>query len=186
MLKDQKIIAAIKEDKNHRVMKSLYKEVLPGVKQFVRNNGGNETQAEDCFQEAVVALIIAVKEGRFKEENSVAAYLKGVVRYKWFDQFKTKLREEEAALALIEEEKIEIPKVSEDQTKSLQLLLSNIGEQCEKLIRLSVFEGHSYADIARIMDKANEGVIKTSVYRCRKKLKEMVMNTPGLLSRLQF
>lgn len=186
MLVDTQIITAIKEGKNDVILRSLYKEVLPDVKVFISKNGGNTTQAEDCFQEAVVALIIAVKENRFKHGNSIAAYIKAIVKYKWYDQFKAKLKEEEAAMIQYEDEHAPLPNLSEDQVIALKLLLSSLGELCEQLIRLSVFEGLSQAEIAKQLGKASEDVIKTSIYRCRKKLKEKVQATPGLLNRLEY
>lgn len=186
MLNDTQIISAIKEGKNEDILRSLYREVLPDVKRFINNNGGNNTYAEDCFQEAVIALIISVKEGRFKSNNSIAAYIKAIVRYKWYDQFKDKLKEEAAALVQYEDEHYPLPQLNEVQKSTIKSLLSSLGELCEQLIRLSVFEGLSQAEIAIQLGKASEDVVKTSIYRCRKKLKEKVQSSPEILSQLQY
>lgn len=186
MLNNKAIIEAIKQGDNQVILRSLYKKVLPDVKRFIRKNGGNSEQAEDMFQEGVVAFILAVKEGRFNEENTIGAYIKAVVRNKWFDQFKLKLREEEAVKNLHKNQSIEESTISEEQIHTLQVLLKNLGEKCEKLIRLSVFEGYSYIDIANITEMASEDVVKTSIYRCRKKLKNTVESTPGLINKLAF
>jgi len=186
MLNNEAIIQAIKQGDNQNVLRSLYSQVLPEVTRFVRKNGGNSVQAEDVFQEGVVTFIMAVKEGKFKEGNSIIAYIKAVVRNKWYDQFKAKLKEEEAVKNRYEDNQIEEKKMNEDQVKTVQTLLKNLGEQCEKLIRLSVFQGHSYLDIASMIGMASEDVVKSSVYRCRKKMKATVQSTPGLLNRLEF
>lgn len=186
MLKDEKIIHAIKEGKNQEILHTLYRGVLPDVKRFIYKNGGNSDQAEDVFQEGVVTFIVAVKSGKFKEGNSIAAYIKAIVRNKWYDQFKAKLKEEEAVKNLYETEKIENQEISEDQVKTVQTLLNSLDESCQKLLRLSVFEGHSYAKIAEKVGMTNEAVVKTTMYRCRKKLKAKVQSIPGLLSRLEF
>lgn len=186
MLNEKAIIQAIREGQNHQVLSSLYGKVLPDVKRFIRNNGGNSDQAEDMFQEGVVTFIMAVKNNKFKEEHSIPAYIKAVVRNKWYDKFKKKLKEEEAVHNLYEYEQIEEKKIDEDQTNTVQVLLKSLGEQCEKLIRLSVFEGHSYAEISEIVGLNSDDVVKSTIYRCRKKLKDKVQSVPGLLSRLEF
>ncbi|MCP4521291.1 MAG: sigma-70 family RNA polymerase sigma factor [Cytophagales bacterium] len=186
MLKDEKIINAIKEGRNQEIVHSLYKTVLPDVKRFIQKNGGNNEQAEDMFQEAIVTLIMNVKAGRFKEGNSIAAYMKAIVRNKWYDLFKAKLKEEEAVQQIYENEKIKEQKISEEQIKTVQKLLDSLDKQCQKLLRFSVFEGHSYAQVAELTQMASEAVVKTSMYRCRKKLKTKAQSIPGLLKRLEF
>lgn len=140
MLKDAATIQSIKEGKNQEIIGTLYKKVLPEVKRFIRKNGGNDTQAEDVFQESVIAFILAVKKGIFKENNNIVAFIKVVARNKWCDQFKAKLKEK-AVKIKTEDERIQENKVNEDQVKTLQILLQSLGEQCEKLLRLSVFQG---------------------------------------------
>lgn len=186
MLKDSQIISSIKEGRNQEILSTLYREILPEIKRFVKKNGGSTDQAEDVFQEAVVALIMSVKEGRFKEGNSIRAYLKTIVRNKWFDQFKAKLKEEEAVSNSYREAQIPEKKISEEQKNAIDVLLKSLGEQCEKLLKMSVFYGHSYADIAEMFEMNSEDVVKTTMYRCRKKMKEKVSKNPKLINQLQF
>ncbi|HNA33335.1 MAG TPA: hypothetical protein PL106_09450 [Flavobacteriales bacterium] len=54
------------------LMRSLYKTHFPAIRQFVLQNSGRPSDAQDIFQEAVIVLWMSAKEGRLTMERRTA------------------------------------------------------------------------------------------------------------------
>ena len=51
---DNEILKAIKNQQDDKVLNNLYDSVLPKVKRYICSNSGNEEEAYDIFQDAVL------------------------------------------------------------------------------------------------------------------------------------
>ena len=76
------IVEGIKrQDKD--VLKYVYKQYFPMVKYFITRNHGSEEDAQDIFQEAVVAVFQRVKRRKLALDCSFKTYFYSVVRHIW-------------------------------------------------------------------------------------------------------
>ncbi len=185
MINDAEIIDAIGSGDNQKVFNELYKHVLPSIVKFIKSKRGNRQQAEDCFQDAVVALILTVKSGKYKAGYSVSNYLFGVARNRYY----TLLRDDVAKETTLENETIvlidENPLLETEKWNVIQEMLNKIGEQCKQLLSLHLFDRKKLSEIAKIMNFSSEGVVKTYNYRCKQKLKELIKEDEEILQVLK-
>jgi RNA polymerase sigma factor (sigma-70 family) len=68
----------------------LYKFCFPSIANFIRKNSGNNADAEDVFQEAILVLLQKVKEPNFYLTASLKTYLFAVAQNLWLKQLKAK------------------------------------------------------------------------------------------------
>ena len=61
----------------------LYREVLPGIKKYVVRNSGNESDAEDIFQDALMVVYEKATSGDLKLTSALSTYLFAVSKHLW-------------------------------------------------------------------------------------------------------
>lgn len=170
-------------------MKSLYKVALPPIIKYVREKNGTKSDAEDCFQEAVVALVKKVKSNEFDTNFEVKNFLFVVSRNIWFNKIKkdSKMHQTDYEGWGIEDsaETSDQVMISNERSGAITQLLNSAGERCKELLVYVLFENKKLKEIAGLMNFSSEEVVKTNHYRCKQKLKEILKNDPNLLSALR-
>jgi len=81
---DQEIIHQLKKG-NEACLKQLYQH-LGMIKGLVLKNNGNEEDALDIFQEAVIVFYKNVMSGGFELKGKISSYLYEVSRRLWLNQ----------------------------------------------------------------------------------------------------
>src|SRR5918993_714020 len=116
----------------------LYREHFELLSRYILNNSGNEQDAEDIFQEVIVAFINLVQAGKFRGESSIRTFLFSLNKNIWLNELKRKGR------AMIREEKYEKQNEQQEvtadiamemgQTKAdLMKVIEELGENCKKI-----------------------------------------------------
>jgi RNA polymerase sigma factor (sigma-70 family) len=85
---DDQVISIIKTDLKalNQGIQYLYAAHYPSVKNFILSNGGNEANAADLFQEALVILYVKIRKDEFNASTTIADYLSSVARNLWLKQ----------------------------------------------------------------------------------------------------
>ena len=134
------------------------------------SKGGNTSQAEDCFQEAVISLIKKVRKGEFKEGSEVRNYVFMVARNQWYTTVKKiKQREEELGTkdGVVDGES----SVFENEKKSIIYeVFAQLGERCKDLLHLYIYENKKMGEIKELLGMKSEKVVKMTKYRCKEKM----------------
>lgn len=160
-------------------MEYLYHEMLPKVKHYVMNNSGNADDAFDVFQDAMVAFCKYVKQGKFNTSHSVHGFLFSVAKNVWIN----KVRKNKKMVFTTGAELFENgpdPKdvlsymITEEREKQVRALLSKLGEKCQKLLKLAIYEELSGKEICERLGIATENGVKTQKYKCKKQLLEII------------
>lgn len=161
------------------VLKYLYKQYLPMVRYFIIRNQGSEEDAEDLFQEAIVAICERIRRKNLVLDCSFKTYFYSVVRHMWLQYIeRTRIHYEFSDMdefLLLEEKEI----YDDFQAKKavFQRRFLELTELCRKIL-LMVVDGYSYEEIAlRIGYKGKQYAIKRK-YECMKSLINRVMNDP--------
>ena len=177
---DQTIIEAIIQNKNKTVLKQLYKKSLPLIARYIRSNGGTKADSEDCFQESVTQLIASIKLGKFNTDYTIHGFLFGVARNKWLNELRRNKRYDRTSS--LPDPMIEDPvrMVDQEQAVVLEELLSSIGDSCKKLMKLVLYENMRHREVKEVLGMASENAVKSSYYRCKKRLQEKVKKNIGL------
>src|SRR5580704_15665992 len=90
---DAELIATISAgvDLNNAIQ-FIYRQYSEATGSLIRQYGASEQDADDIFQETVVAFIDVVKKGKFRMEASVRTFLASIARNYWFNELKKRDR----------------------------------------------------------------------------------------------
>jgi RNA polymerase sigma factor (sigma-70 family) len=171
-------------------VKAIYRSYFDSLAWHIMNNSGSRQDAEDVFQEVVVAFIDLVKKDKFRGESSVKTFLFSLNRYTWLNELKRRgralAREEKYEMV---QEKVELDTsdliVDREEKAELMRLVGELGETCKKILLLFYYEGLSMKEILETMDYENEQVVRNKKYKCLKQLEQTVNANPALKQTLK-
>jgi RNA polymerase sigma factor (sigma-70 family) len=179
--KDQILIEGIKTQ-DPKVITELYKLFFPSVKQFIYRNNGNEENAKDVFNDAIVVMLEKARQPDFRLSCSLKTYIYAVCRNLWLKKLKSgdeamisyELIEDTLQGAdLLEEEAFNINYARLLYQKHLVRMNSN----CRELIGLFL-EGKSFKEITAELNYENESYARKRKYRCLKLLMKRIKSDP--------
>lgn len=142
---DQRYIEALRRN-DARVIREIYQQYSSQTLRWVVSRGGSPDDAEDVFQEALVAIFEKVREKDFVLSCPLGALLHIICSRKWIDRVRQKNRdarvskEEEIryasetegdALTTAEEILAE-----EDKNTRIRVAFAQLSELCQKLLTL--------------------------------------------------
>ncbi|MBN8703686.1 MAG: sigma-70 family RNA polymerase sigma factor [Bacteroidetes bacterium] len=181
---DQDILLAIKSGNSESVLTHLYKVAKPKVKSLVLQNNGDEDEAQDIFQDAVVAFYKYVLAGQFKEGNSVTGFIYSISRNLWINRAKQKNRLvgniENHTDVQFDGADAYTQTVSKERALKIQEILAMLGERCKELLTYSIFNKMSMEDISQKMGFSNADTAKTKNYKCKQRLIQLVKENQHL------
>lgn len=149
-----------------------------GLILFINRLIQNITIAEDIAQDAFVEVF--VHKERYNLETSFKTYLYTIGRNKAVDYIRKNQRivlVDEYPDAVKEEVSLEQKVIDEEEKRIIYHAMKQLKKEYQTAIILIDFEGLSYADAARILNKTN-GQIKVLIHRARKSLAK-VLNREG-------
>src|SRR5687768_11545756 len=84
---DEALLSSLKRG-DSEALKFVYKTYWPMISRFVRFNSGNEQDAEELYQEGIIALYEKAREHDLRLSCSIKTYLYSVCRNKWLYQLR--------------------------------------------------------------------------------------------------
>lgn len=175
---NEDLVAGIAEN-NHQALDYLYQHNFSSVKQFVLKNNGDESDASDIFQEAVIATWLNIRDGKFQSLNGtpLGGYLFQVARNKWLDKLRSKSFRSTVRLA---DEDIEYEPVTHDELNDLESdriqyledLYNTLGDKCKCILKGFYYNNKSLKEIGNELNYDAE-TLRTMKYRCMMKLRKM-------------
>ncbi|HET6255772.1 MAG TPA: sigma-70 family RNA polymerase sigma factor [Puia sp.] len=189
-ISDSELIVAIsdKTQLNDAIL-SIYRQYSDIVSSFLINYGASEQDADDVFQETVIAFINIVQQGRFRMEASIKTFLVSVARNIWRNEQKKRLRTD------FREQRFESGRpqsedgVNEwinesDKKRQLRDLVFKLGEPCRKLLTLFYYENLSMKEMLNYLPYDNEQVVRNKKYKCLQQLTDIMKNHPSIAGQL--
>lgn len=165
------------------VINRIYEKFSPKIIAFVRKNSGNETDARDIFQEALIAIFHKAADKDFELTCPFDAYLYMVCRNKWFNVLKSKGKK---AVTLLEPNTFNNDKqietlstetiVEEEKQKLFDKKLSEISPKCQELLKKS-WEINNLEKVAQMLE-ISYGYARKKKSECMKKLTTLIQNAP--------
>lgn len=166
-------------DDPEKTLQILYNLHFPWLHQYVKKNAGNTADAEDIFQEALIAAWIGLNSGRFiGSSEKFGAYLRQICKHKWISHLRSanfKNMQSTGDMAAFEE--IGETGVDEMQLTTAKMLRSSVavlGDKCKKILNAFYFNRKSLAQIAKEESNTEES-IKTIKYRCMMQLRKIYL-----------
>lgn len=188
---DSELVANLRTGQRmDETIKTIYRNHFESLGWYVMSNSGTRQDAEDVFQEVVLAFIDLVQKDKFRGESTVKTFLYSLNRHTWLNELKRRGR------ALAREEKYEKGReqhepdtahfIADREAKSAIIqLVGSLGETCKKILLLFYYENLSMREILETMHYENEQVVRNKKYKCLKQLEQMLNEKPFLKDTLK-
>jgi RNA polymerase sigma factor (sigma-70 family) len=172
---EQELLDGIKVNDPH-IMQSFYKRQYPTVRKFVKQNSGDDADAQDVFQEAMLAFWLNLREGRYTEsgQSNAGAYVFRIAKNKWLDRLRSAdYKKVNRAMSEVSDRISEISQEQKDSERIeyLKTLYSTLDDKCKKVLDMFYYERKDLESIASELGY-DLGSIRTIKYRCMMKLRK--------------
>ena len=167
---------------NSTILRYIYSENFPKVRQHICINGGSEDEAADIFQEAIVIIFEKARKEKLELTVKFSTYLYAVAKVVWMAYLR-KNRKEEDVFQLNEPEcdygigEVDNYVVENERFKLVWRYFDNISKDCQTIIRLFL-EGKSISEVTQEMNYSSEQHTKNRRLRCKESLIKKIMADP--------
>jgi RNA polymerase sigma factor (sigma-70 family) len=154
----------------------VYNQHYPIITKWIHKNGGNEPDAADIYQEAMVILYEKAQNEEFRLSCKIGTYLFAVSKNLWHKKLQ-KLQKgpgylnDETEIAY--EDDIKAHQEREIHYGQLNAALSQLGEPCSSLLKAFYQHDMSMQDIAKEFGYTNPDNAKTQKYKCLNRLRKL-------------
>ena len=190
-LTDAELIEALKGARTaDAALRQLYRQHYEGLEGYVLSNNGSAADAEDLFQEALVALVNLVRSGKFRGESSLKTLLYALNRNLWLNELKRRGRAQarEERYEAGQEQVTQACQLALEQREvsgRLQQLLDELGQNCREILMGFYYENQSIRELLARLPYENEQVVRNKKGKCLKKLEGMVRGNERLYQQLK-
>ena len=176
---DQTIISQLKKG-NELYLKYLY-EHLEMVKSWVNNNNGNDEDAYDLFQEAIIVFYKNISAGKYEHKSKISTYLFGICKRQWYNQLNRRLKYERpvSGVSQVDNEpfdsfEIELTRGRDSLKNYINQAFDKLGEPCKSLLEKSIFLKIKMDEIATMFNYASAHSARQQKLRCIKRLRSYI------------
>ncbi|MBL7559301.1 sigma-70 family RNA polymerase sigma factor [Olleya sp. YSTF-M6] len=164
------------QTKNEKVILEIYKTIYPNVKRFVLQNSGQEPDAEDVFQKAILQIMARLQVQNIEIKSTFDGYLFTACKNLW----RRELNKTKNVVTI--DQPIEPDDDINDLAQSIleqerweffQEKLELISGNCKQILQ-RFFKKIPYKIIAKELDYNDENVVRQRVFKCKSKLTEMI------------
>jgi RNA polymerase sigma factor (sigma-70 family) len=161
---------------NNQAFGELYKNYFGFVNRFITNNSGTIHDAEDIFQDTMIALVAKLRQDDFVLVASVKTYIMAIAKNLWFKKLRTANRKteftdiqdnkfyEEITLA-IEEEK--------SYWDKLQNYIHKISAHCKGLIHDMFFKNKPIEQIQKDYGYSTKHNAQNQKHKCVEQIRKV-------------
>jgi len=173
MTNDQALIDKIREG-NGEALRHLYKKYYPVILRLITQNSGDEEDAEDIYQEALIVLYEKAKDPDFKLSSSLKTFLYSISRNKWLYKLRKEglgtvsFNEVEDYIEIADEAK-EFDSEIIDYDNLLGEALKKMDDTCRKLLEYFYYHKLSLETIAQKLGYNNGNTAKAKKNKCMNK-----------------
>lgn len=179
---DEAIIEGLRL-KSDFIIRYIYQAHYPVIRYLVMNNSGKEEDAEDLFQDALMAVFKNIKESSLDLNCSFNTYLYSVGRNLWLQKLKERKNfrlhfddvENYVDFSEHETEQLHIEEM--EKLRLYQQHFLTLSSDCQKVLLLFM-KKYSLKQIAEEMGYKTEKYAKTRKYLCKEELKKRIINDP--------
>lgn len=173
---DREVVLGILNN-SEEALNKLYTGYFPMVLQFILNNNGDEDDAKDVYQEAIIVLYNKIKSGNFELSSKLKTYLYSVSRRIWLKKLTQQSKKTNNIAdfedVLTVEEDFEQHELKDLQFAQMKNALDSLGEPCKTIIQDFYIQGLSMQDICEKFGYTNTDNAKTQKYKCLQRLKKL-------------
>lgn len=162
---DQRYILALRKGQ-YGLLEEIYKNYAPQVSKWVQRNNGSADDAQDVFQETILALHQKAADPDFVLTCPLGALIFKISKNKWLNQLRKKSKDAEVRIIEGERYKDEgsilpiLEEVEETEIRHQKLdeTFKQLSDICQKLLRL-LAEGMTSSEIATTLSMTNANTV---------------------------
>ncbi|XZF13344.1 RNA polymerase sigma factor [Chitinophagaceae bacterium MMS25-I14] len=160
----------------------IYRQHYPVISHWIINNGGDESEAGDVFQEAMVILFQKAQHEDFRLSCKIGTYLFAVSKHLWYKKLQQRQRQpgylpDDAGIDegrdWAYEDDVKVYEERELHYEQLDAALSQLGEPCSSLLKAFYHQDKSMQQIATEFGYTNPENAKTQKYKCLTRLRKI-------------
>ena len=175
------IINAIKSNNADKVLVYLYKNLEPKIRGWIVKNNGSKQEAQDIFQDSIVAFYSFVLKNKFDPNSNVEALIFRIAKNNWINYVKkqnknSSFEENDSCI----EEPVFSQDISDKNQKIIADLLDQLGEVCKEILTYTIFYNISMEDVCTRLGFKNPNTAKTKNYKCKQRLKNLLLENPSI------
>ncbi len=183
---DEKIIDNIRSDNEQQrdmALKYLYESHYHMALNIVKRKGGTEYEAEDVYQESIIALYECIRNDKFRGESKISTWLHSTIFNQWSLATRKSKKQQTNSL---DDYSIEISADDDNEQDNDELIniiwkiLDNLGTSCKQVLLDYYYHRLSMKEIKEKMGFKTDQVAKNKRYRCKDKLDNFIKDKPGL------
>ena len=157
------------------VLQYIYKNFYSKINFFIKKNSGDDDDANDVFQEAIIIMYRKLKANELVLDCSFETYLYSVSRFLWLKQLekrkleKEKIKDNHEYNDDIYDDGLEKVVDLNERYRLYQNHFANLGKDCQKILQL-YFDKVPLKNIAQIMGFKSEKYAKKRKFKCKEYL----------------
>jgi RNA polymerase sigma factor (sigma-70 family) len=153
----------------------LYKFYFPSVASYIKQNLGNNEDAEDIFQEAIIVLLQKVRQPEFVLTSSLKTYLYAVAKNLWLKRLrdnKIKIKDTELTPANYATEAFELEPEKSREEKVENWMLK-ITRNCQNILKALFFYEVPMNNLMVKMGWKNKHTASNQKHKCIQQIKNV-------------
>lgn len=161
---------------NNFAFGKLYQDNFQRISKFVQNNSGNEADAEDLFQDAMIVLVEKLRQDNFQLTASIDTYVYAICKNLWFK----KLRDKNYELSVDEIQSViflnSINNAIDDEKTYLEKLkgyLVKITDHCNRLIHDIFFNEKGIEQIQKDFGYTTRHNAQNQKHKCVEQIRKI-------------
>lgn len=163
-----------------KTINQVYQNFFPAIADMVRNLHGKQQDAEDVFQEGLMAVFKMAKSPEFKLTSKFFTLFFKVCKNIWLNKLRKKQPHEvtfdDELRSIIKEEVVQ-EFITNEQYFLFRKHFFRLGSDCQRVLGL-YFRGASMQKIREQMNYGSIGYAKKRKLVCKKKLIERIRKDP--------
>ncbi|SFF16336.1 RNA polymerase sigma factor [Spirosoma endophyticum] len=168
------------------IVRYLYDQCQLRVRRMVTRNNGSDADADDLFQEVIVAFLQNIWDGKFQLRSTtrVTTYIYEIAHLMWLKELRKRAsqdkRNERYSLHQSQEQPVapnpEQELMSEEEINSAKTKFERLNLKCQQVLKAFYFDKKSMKQIADELGLGTEDNAKTTKYRCIVALKKLMLS----------
>ena len=138
--------------------------------------------SDDKFQiyiDTITDVIFQIRRDENLQINNLKAYIKTILKYKYFNFLKQKIKARATLVHLEDMPFFEVPdsllgeKVELELQEVVNQMMEKIDEKCRKIFKAKYYDGLKFQEIADNMDIASAGAARVANHGCLDKMRKI-------------
>jgi len=175
-LNDEQLVAAIKNG-SKQALAQLYKDNYMTVRNYILKNSGNNDDAEDIIQDAVIVIWEKIKNNQLELRAKLSTLVFAISRNLWLKRLNRLAKQTNMDGIISENLSVKDDAFASENRNIVMQMMDNLGVNCKELLTFFYFEGYDMNTIAQKLNYNNADTVKAKKHQCFKQLQQLFVTS---------